>query len=103
MNELLIISSLLVYNIHKQMGGNRGDCSSTRMLSMEEALNIVIKIAQRLKPITVPIHKSLNKILAEDIRAPDPLPPYRASIKVFFSFSHKTSKIIGYQLNIHIM
>ncbi|OVA02942.1 Molybdopterin binding domain [Macleaya cordata] len=66
--------------------GGKGDCkssnrSSSRMLSMEEALKIVIKIAQRLQPVRVPIHESLNKILAEDIRAPDPLPPYRASIK----------------------
>ncbi|MCL7030722.1 hypothetical protein MKW94_007284 [Papaver nudicaule] len=67
------------------MGGNEGDCcsntSSNPVLSMEEALKIVIKTSQRLHPITVPVHESLNRILAEDIRAPDPLPPYRASIK----------------------
>ncbi|KAI3918498.1 hypothetical protein MKX01_041818 [Papaver californicum] len=67
------------------MAKNEGNCCSKSgnnpMLSMEEALKIVIKISQRLHPITVPIHDSLNRILSEDIRAPDPLPPYRASIK----------------------
>ncbi|KAI3913343.1 hypothetical protein MKX01_027936 [Papaver californicum] len=67
------------------MAKNEGNCCSNSgtnpMSSMEEALKTVIKISQRLHPITVPIHESLNRILAEDIRSPDPLPPYRASIK----------------------
>ncbi|KAI3895541.1 hypothetical protein MKW92_027463 [Papaver armeniacum] len=67
------------------MGENEENCcsnsSNNPMLSMEEALKIVIKISHRLNPVTVPIHESLNRILAEDIRAPDSLPPYRASIK----------------------
>ncbi|XP_065866320.1 molybdopterin biosynthesis protein CNX1 [Euphorbia lathyris] len=51
------------------------------MMSAEEAINTVLRVAQRLPPTTVPLHDALGKILAEDIRAPDPLPPYPASVK----------------------
>ncbi|CAI0452373.1 unnamed protein product, partial [Linum tenue] len=51
------------------------------MISAEEALQIVLGAAQRLSPTVVPIHEALGKVLAEDIRARDPLPPYPASIK----------------------
>ncbi|CAK9188389.1 unnamed protein product [Ilex paraguariensis] len=51
------------------------------MISAEEALDIVLRVAQRLPPVTLPLHEALGKILAEDIRAPDPLPPYPASVK----------------------
>ncbi|KAL5715482.1 hypothetical protein ACHQM5_017294 [Ranunculus cassubicifolius] len=58
---------------------------SSQMISMEEALKIVLNVSQRLEPVCVPLHESLGKILAEDVRAPDPLPPYRASIKDGFA------------------
>ncbi|XP_062016980.1 molybdopterin biosynthesis protein CNX1-like [Rosa rugosa] len=51
------------------------------MLSAEEALEIVLRVIQRLPPVTVPLHDALGKVLAEDIRAGDPLPPFPASIK----------------------
>ncbi|KAK4855344.1 hypothetical protein QYF36_006283 [Acer negundo] len=51
------------------------------MKSMEEALETVLRVAQCLPPITVTLEEALGKVLAEDIRAPDPLPPYPASIK----------------------
>ncbi|KDP42916.1 hypothetical protein JCGZ_23858 [Jatropha curcas] len=51
------------------------------MISAVEALQTVLKVAQQLRPITVSLHDALGKVLAEDIRAPDPLPPYRASVK----------------------
>ncbi|KAL6527869.1 calnexin Cnx1 [Orobanche minor] len=53
----------------------------SKMLSVEQALEIVLEVAQRLPPVTVPIHEALGKILAQDVAAPDPLPPYPASIK----------------------
>ncbi|KAL6518700.1 calnexin Cnx1 [Orobanche hederae] len=53
----------------------------SKMLSVEQALEIVLEVAQRLPPLTVPIHEALGKILAQDVAAPDPLPPYPASIK----------------------
>ncbi|KAF7152686.1 hypothetical protein RHSIM_Rhsim01G0197500 [Rhododendron simsii] len=51
------------------------------MIPAEEALQIVLRVAQRLPPVTVPLHEALGKVLAEDITAPDPLPPYPASVK----------------------
>uniref|UniRef100_A0A1D1YDI4 Molybdopterin biosynthesis protein CNX1 n=1 Tax=Anthurium amnicola TaxID=1678845 RepID=A0A1D1YDI4_9ARAE len=51
------------------------------MITTEEALRIVLSAAQRLEPVTVPIREALGLVLAEDVRARDPLPPYRASIK----------------------
>ncbi|GLT48396.1 hypothetical protein SLA2020_220260 [Shorea laevis] len=51
------------------------------MISAEEALCKVLSVAQRLPPVTVPLQEALGKVLAEDIRAPDPLPPYPASVK----------------------
>lgn len=52
------------------------------MIPVEAALEMVLNASQRLPPITVPIHDALGKILAEDVKASDPLPPYPASIKV---------------------
>ncbi|EYU35987.1 hypothetical protein ABFS82_14G225400 [Erythranthe guttata] len=54
---------------------------ASKMVSVEEALEILLKAAQRLPPVTVPLHVALGKILAQDVAAPDPLPPYPASIK----------------------
>ncbi|KZV30397.1 hypothetical protein F511_21097 [Dorcoceras hygrometricum] len=51
------------------------------MISVEEAIKTVLSVAERLQPVTVPIHESLGKILEQDVTARDPLPPYRASIK----------------------
>lgn len=52
------------------------------MISAEEALQTVLRVGQPLPPISLPLHEALGKVLAQDIRAPDPLPPYPASIKV---------------------
>ncbi|KAJ6815589.1 molybdopterin biosynthesis protein CNX1 [Iris pallida] len=51
------------------------------MVTVEEALRIVLGAAERLPPVRVPLLDSLGLVLAEDIRASDPLPPYRASVK----------------------
>ncbi|KAF9625689.1 hypothetical protein IFM89_025991 [Coptis chinensis] len=55
--------------------------SNSPMISMQEALEIVLSVGLRLEAVTVPLQDSLGKILAQDIHAPDPLPPYPASIK----------------------
>uniref|UniRef100_A0A7N0USY6 Molybdopterin biosynthesis protein CNX1 n=1 Tax=Kalanchoe fedtschenkoi TaxID=63787 RepID=A0A7N0USY6_KALFE len=51
------------------------------MISAEEALQKVLKVAHRLPPVSVSIYEAVGKVLAEDIYALDPLPPYPASIK----------------------
>lgn len=55
---------------------------SSQMIPVEEALEMVLNASQQLPPITVSIRDALGKILAEDVKASDPLPPYPASIKV---------------------
>nr|XP_043636386.1 molybdopterin biosynthesis protein CNX1 [Erigeron canadensis] len=55
------------------------------MISVEEALKLVLDASskQRGQPVSVSIEHgdAFGKILAQDVRAPDPLPPYPASIK----------------------
>ncbi|KAL9258047.1 Molybdopterin biosynthesis protein CNX1-like protein [Drosera capensis] len=51
------------------------------MISAEAALEAVLRVAKRLDTISVPLHKALGNVLAEEIRAPDPLPPFPASTK----------------------
>ncbi|CAL5029510.1 unnamed protein product [Urochloa decumbens] len=53
------------------------------MLQVEEALAAVLSTAASAgaAPRDVPLHEALGLVLAEDVRAPDPLPPFRASIK----------------------
>lgn len=67
------------------MEGREGCCGSnekTEMIPTAEALSIVLSVSERLPPVVVSLHEALGKVLAEDIRAPDPLPPYPASVKV---------------------
>ncbi|XP_031401341.1 molybdopterin biosynthesis protein CNX1 [Punica granatum] len=64
-------------------GASTTTCGSATaaMIQPEEALRRVLSLAPRLQPVAVPLHEALGKVLAEDIRAPDPLPPYPASVK----------------------
>lgn len=71
------------------------------MISVTDALQTILNAAKRLPPISVSLHDALGKVLAQEVRAPDPLPPYPASTKVFqnphlfplFLFiSHSTNK-----------
>ncbi|PIA39965.1 hypothetical protein AQUCO_02600425v1 [Aquilegia coerulea] len=62
-----------------------GSESSVGMISMEEAVETILRVAQRLEPMMVSLDESFDKILAEDIRAPDSLPPYPASTKDGFA------------------
>ncbi|XP_027330481.1 molybdopterin biosynthesis protein CNX1 [Abrus precatorius] len=51
------------------------------MISVIDALQTVLSASKRLPPATVPLHDALGKVLAEEVRAIDPLPPYPASVK----------------------
>lgn len=55
--------------------------SRPSIVSVQQATNIILSIAKRLSPVTLPLHDALGAILAEDIVAPEPLPPFPASIK----------------------
>lgn len=77
------------------MNGYEGCCGGvgkTGMITTEEALRIVLGVCERLPPVIVSLHEALGKVLAEDIRAPDPLPPYPASVKVN-SIQPKTKRV----------
>jgi gephyrin len=53
------------------------------MLPVQEALAAVLSAAAgHASPRDVPLHGALGLVLAEDVCAPDPLPPFRASVKV---------------------
>lgn len=51
------------------------------MISVTDALETVLNAAKRLPPISVSLHEALGKVLAQNVRAVDPLPPYPASVK----------------------
>ena len=51
------------------------------MLSVEAALAAVLAQAGPLPPVTIPARQALGYILAADIRASEPLPPFPASVK----------------------
>ncbi|CAO2840964.1 unnamed protein product [Amaranthus hypochondriacus] len=51
------------------------------MITVDEALKIVLGVTPILDSVTVPLHQAHGRILAQDVQAPDPLPPYPASIK----------------------
>ncbi|GAQ83347.1 molybdopterin biosynthesis [Klebsormidium nitens] len=55
--------------------------SSYALLSISDATEVILKSANRLQPVTVSLDKALGTILAEDVHAPEPLPPFPASIK----------------------
>lgn len=55
--------------------------SAYRMLAVPEALEIVLGQSEPLPPVVLPLGQSLNMVLAEDVVAPDPLPPFPASMK----------------------
>jgi len=51
------------------------------MIPVTDAIQIVLNASKRLPPLTVPLHDALGKVLAQDVCAPDPHPPYAASVK----------------------
>ena len=55
--------------------------SSYPMVSVTQALDCVLEQAQPLQPQTVSLRDALGLILAEDVHAKEPLPPFPASVK----------------------
>lgn len=55
--------------------------SSYPMLSVADALAIVLAETQPLPPQTLPLQEVVGLVLAETVTAPEPLPPFPASIK----------------------
>ncbi|XXG85009.1 hypothetical protein AAC387_Pa11g0188 [Persea americana] len=61
-------------------------CSSSSlspsMVLVDEALQTVLSVTPHLEPVKVPLQEALGLVLAEDVVARDPLPPFQASIMV---------------------
>ena len=55
--------------------------SKYAMLSVEDALQITLEQARPLSPVALPLSKARCAILASDITAREPLPPFPASTK----------------------
>ena len=51
------------------------------MLSMAESVSAVLSRSKPLAKEVVPIHTSINRVLAEDVKAASPLPPFPAAMK----------------------
>ncbi len=49
------------------------------MISVDEALSTVLSFARPLASETVPLMTALDRVLAEDVRADEDMPPFRAS------------------------
>lgn len=63
------------------MASSSQDFTPSSLLSVADATHIVLSIAKRLNPVSLPLEQALGLVLAENLAAPDPLPPYPASIK----------------------
>ncbi len=55
--------------------------SAYPMLPVAQALEIVLAQAAPLPPVELPLERCLGLVLAEDVSAPEPLPPFPASVK----------------------
>ncbi len=55
--------------------------STYAMLSVPEALGVVLAHTEQMEAVTVPLRQALGSVLAAEISAHDPLPPFAASIK----------------------
>lgn len=56
--------------------------SAYRMLTVAEATEVVLKHTPLLSPILSGLSDCLGHVLAQDVLAPEPLPPFPASMKV---------------------
>lgn len=55
--------------------------SNYPMLAVADALAIVLRQTTALPASNVPLSSARGRVLAEDVTAPDPLPPFAASVK----------------------
>lgn len=87
---------------------NKGKKSPWPLIPVSRALEIILENCQFLPTIQVPLSKSLGYIVAEDIKSPHNLPPFRASIKdgyavrskVFLKIFFYFIKLLGWTWNL---
>jgi molybdopterin molybdotransferase len=49
------------------------------MISVEEAIDIILRAVHPLPPVQVPFTDALGLVLAEDVHAAEPMPPFKAA------------------------
>lgn len=76
--------------------------SKYRLISVEEAQGRTLERVRVLEMIGIPFHESLGFVLAEDVHAPENVPPFAASAKDGFAvISNDTSRerrLVGEQM-----
>ena len=65
-----------------QAGDPNTPAAGFAMTSIPEAQRIVLQHAQITQPREIGLQDALGRVLAQDVRAQEPLPPFPASIKV---------------------
>jgi gephyrin len=72
------------------------------MITVEEAIEIVLKNVSALEPVRVPLAGALQRVLAEDIVAAEDMPPFAASAKDGFAViaadDSPVRRVVGEQL-----
>lgn len=63
------------------MAGPATPAASYRMISIPEAQGTVLRHAHPLPPQRIGLDSAVGRVLAQDVLAPEPLPPFPASIK----------------------
>lgn len=75
------------------------------MITVAEAIDRVLRAVQPLAPVELPFMAAQGLVLAEDLRATEPMPPFPASAKdgfaVIASDSSTTRRIVGDQFAGH--
>ena len=64
------------------IGGPNPPAAGFAMISIPEAQRIVLQHTQVTQPREVGLQDALGRVLAHDVHAQEPLPPFPASIKV---------------------
>ena len=64
------------------MAGPATPAALYKMISIPEAQDTVLREAHAPSPQATGLAEAVGRILAQDILAPEPLPPFPASIKV---------------------
>lgn len=59
-----------------------------KMITIPEAQQIVLKETTCLPSVSMTLHEAQGCILAEDVQAPEDVPPFPASIKVCWLEAH---------------
>jgi gephyrin len=49
------------------------------MIPVEEAIDLILQAVHPLQPVRVSFHDTLGLVLAEDVHAAEPMPPFRAT------------------------